>query len=149
MCLSEPQTAVAKTRSRTSACPGWGTGTSLTTVALGPGPALVLTTAVIVVGRCPLGRTPEVLGRVCVVSELRGPFARVLNSQFSIRNSQLFLSISRLVVADVAGAGSGGRALLREDVDRGNVARDDLACSGDRELLEEKSKLLLERSSDC
>src|SRR5438552_4398411 len=51
MCLSEPQTAVAITRMRTSACPGVGTGTVLIAVAPGPGAAFVLTTACMVLGR--------------------------------------------------------------------------------------------------
>src|SRR5260221_12002131 len=51
MCLSEPQTAVAITRMRTSACPGVGTGTVLIAVASGPGAAFVLTTACMVLGR--------------------------------------------------------------------------------------------------
>src|SRR5438105_10940655 len=50
MCLSDPQTAVARTRIRTSAWPGWGTGTVLISVADGPGAALVLTTACILRG---------------------------------------------------------------------------------------------------
>src|SRR4029450_8224093 len=51
MCLSDPQTAVASTLIRPSACPGDGTGTSRTSVAAGPGPGFVLTTAVILDGR--------------------------------------------------------------------------------------------------
>src|SRR5205085_10740156 len=47
MCLSDPQIAVARTRSRTSAWPGRGTGTDFTSVAPGPAAARVLTTAVI------------------------------------------------------------------------------------------------------
>src|ERR1700730_9831187 len=50
MCLSDPQTAVARTRIRTSAWPGWGTGTVLISVADGPAAALVLTTACILRG---------------------------------------------------------------------------------------------------
>ena len=43
MCLSDPQTAVASTRMRTSAWPGDGTGrTSRTSVAAGPGPGFRL-----------------------------------------------------------------------------------------------------------
>src|SRR5258706_15173888 len=51
MCLSEPQTAVAITRMRTSACPGVGTGTLLISVAARPGAGFVLTTARMVLGR--------------------------------------------------------------------------------------------------
>src|ERR1700730_19412198 len=50
MCLSDPQTAVARTRIRTSAWPGWGTGTVLISVADGPVAALVLPTACILRG---------------------------------------------------------------------------------------------------
>src|SRR5262245_61841779 len=64
MCLSEPQTAVARTLIRTSACPGTGTGTVLTSVAEGPGAALVLTTAVMVDGSLgELSRLPVTAGR--------------------------------------------------------------------------------------
>src|SRR5438128_516365 len=60
MCLSEPQTAVAMTLMRTSAWPGVGTGTVLTSVAEGPGAAFVLTTAVMVEGRVgPLEERPD------------------------------------------------------------------------------------------
>src|SRR6266496_6446814 len=59
MCLSDPQTAVARTRIRTSAWPGWGTGTVLISVADGPAAALVLTTACILTG----GRGDGVTGR--------------------------------------------------------------------------------------
>src|ERR1700694_3479879 len=51
MCLSEPQTAVARTRISTSAGPGSGTGPVRTSVACGPGAGFVLTTAVIWDGR--------------------------------------------------------------------------------------------------
>src|SRR6266542_1355680 len=50
MCLSDPQTAVARTRIRTSAWPCWGTGTVLISFADGPAAVLVLTTACILRG---------------------------------------------------------------------------------------------------
>src|ERR1700732_3502914 len=61
MCLSEPQTAVARTLMSTSAWPGTGTGTCRTSVAEGPGAGFVLTTAVMEDGRWEPGGRRRVL----------------------------------------------------------------------------------------
>src|SRR6185295_4888984 len=104
MWRSEPHTAVASTRIKTSPSPGRGTGTDLTSVPARPATGFVLTTAVIRVGT---RDTPV-------------PFFT-----FSAFGSSS--SIAGLVVADVAlaRARSGGR----DRSGRGpgvDVARDDV-----------------------
>src|SRR5262245_19822603 len=131
MCLSDPHTAVARTRISTSACPGLGTGTVFTSVASRPGAALVLTTAVIVAGMSPAGRRGEDFVR-------RRAAGRGLNS------------ISRLIVAHVARASRrGDRSGRAQDVHRADVPRHDAARAADAQLLEEEGELLLERVADC
>src|SRR5262245_2775676 len=124
MCLSDPHTAVARTRISTSACPGLGTGTVFTSVASRPGAAFVLTTAVIVAGMSPAGCRGEDFVR-------RRAAGRGLNS------------ISRLIVAHVARAGRcGHRRRQVQDVHRADVLRDDVTRVADPQLLEEEGELL-------
>src|SRR5437660_5224182 len=136
MWRSDPHTAVARTRMRTSPLPGRGTGTDLTCVPSRPGSGFVLTTAVIragnresVIGNRDLGRADAFFVFLITISDFRP-------------------SISGLVVAHVPGPRTGRSGRELRGCDGVDVAGDEITRPRHRELLEQEREFRFERVAD-